>query len=72
MSTTLQSAVESYARARNLSRGTRNQYAATVRKWIIWGHSIPIQQLSRKDIREFLEWVHEQAVAEKGANPGWR
>ncbi len=70
MSTTLQSAVESYARARNLSRGTRNEYAATVKKWITWNHAIPIEQLSRKDIREFLDWVHEQAIAEEGTNPG--
>ena len=70
MSTTLQSAVESYARARNLSRGTRNEYAATVKKWTQWGHAIPIKQLTRKDVREFLDWVHEQAIAEKGANPG--
>ncbi len=34
------------------------------------GHSVPIEQLSRKEIREFLDWVHEQAVAEKGSNPG--
>ena len=31
MSTTLQSAVESYARARNLSSGSRSEYAATVK-----------------------------------------
>ena len=66
MSTTLQSAVESYARARNLSRGTRNEYAATVKKWITWNHAIPIEQLSRKDIREFLDWVHEKAIVEEG------
>ena len=66
MSTTLQNAVESYARARNLSRGTRNEYAATVKKWITWNHAIPIEQLSRKDIREFLDWVHEKAIVEEG------
>lgn len=48
MATTLQSAVESYARARNLSRGTRNEYAATVKKWVTWNHAIPIEQLSRR------------------------
>ena len=68
MSTTLQSAVESYARARNLSGGTRGEYAATVKKWSKWGHAIPIEQLTRRDIREFLDWVHDQAVAEEGAN----
>lgn len=70
MSTALQNAVESYARARNLSSGTRGEYAATVKKSTKWGHAIPIEQLTRKDLREFLDWVHEQAVAEEGANPG--
>ncbi len=70
MPTTLQSAVESYARARNLARGTRNEYAATVKKWTQWGRAIPIKELTRRDVREFLDWVHEQAIAEKGANPG--
>jgi len=26
--------------------------------------------LVRKEIREFLDWVYEQAVREKGKNPG--
>ena len=30
----------------------------------------PIEQLRRKDVREFLDWVHEQAVKDEGTNPG--
>ena len=30
----------------------------------------PIEQLRRKDIREFLDWVYEQAVKDEGTNPG--
>jgi hypothetical protein len=26
--------------------------------------------LRRKDVREFLDWVHEQAVKDEGTNPG--
>jgi len=70
MSTSLESAVESYLRARSLSRGTRNEYASTLRKWKLWGQSIPIEDLSRKNIREFLDRVREEAIAEKGTNPG--
>ena len=28
------------------------------------------QSLSRKEIREFLDWVHERAVRDEGTNPG--
>ena len=70
MSTSLESAVQSYLRARSLSRGTRKEYASTLRKWKQWGPSIPIEDLSRKDIREFLDRVQEEAIAEQGTNPG--
>ena len=70
MSTSLESAVESYLRARSLSRGTRNEYASTLRKWKLWGQSIPIEDLSRKDIREFLDRVQQDAIAEQGTNSG--
>ena len=70
MSTTFKSAAESYARAKGLSRGTRNEYLSTLRKWERWGGGGPIEQLRRKDIREFLDWVYEQAVKDEGTNPG--
>ena len=68
METTFKTAVESYWRAKTLSRGTRNEYASTVRKWEHWGGSAPIEELQRKDIREFLDWVYERAVAREGSN----
>ena len=70
MQTTLKMAVESYLRAQALSRGTRNEYFSTLRKWEHWGGGIPVEQLRRKDIREFLDWVYERAVTDKGTNPG--
>ncbi len=70
MSTTFKSAAESYARAKGLSRGSRNEYLSTIRKWERWGGGGPIEQLRRKDVREFLDWVHEQAVKDEGTNPG--
>src|SRR5437588_193305 len=70
MSTTFRPAAESYARAKGLSRGTRNEYTSTIRKWERWGGGGPLRQLRRKDVREFLDWVHEQAVQDEGTNPG--
>ena len=70
MSTTFKAAVDSYLRAKTLSRGTRNEYRSTVRKWEQWGGGPPIEALQHKEIREFLDWVHERALAEKGTNPG--
>ena len=70
MPTTLHRAVELYVRAKNLSRGTRAEYLVTLRKWDRWGASIPIEELTRKDVREFLDRVYEHAVTEEGRNPG--
>ena len=70
MQTTFKSAVENYLRAKPLSRGTRNEYFSTLRKWEQWGVGAPIEELRRKDIREFLDWVYELAVTNKGTNPG--
>ena len=70
MSTNLKAAVESYLRARTLSRGTRNEYFSTLRKWEQWGRGGPIEELRRKDIREFLDWVYERAVADEGMLEG--
>ena len=68
--TTFKSALESYLRAKPLSRGTRNEYFSTLRKWEHWGVGTPIEQLRRKDIREFLDWVFELAMTNNGTNPG--
>jgi integrase len=70
MQTTLKTAVESYLRAKTLSRGTRNEYFTTLKKWEQWGGRVPIEDLRRKEIREFLDWVHERAVGDEGTNPG--
>lgn len=70
MSTDLETAVERYVRARSLKRGTRDEYFATLRKWKRWGDGAPIEQLARKHIRDFLDWVHEHAVLDEGLNPG--
>jgi hypothetical protein len=70
MPTLFSAAAESYLRAKPLSRGTRNEYRSTLRKWNQWGSEVPIEMLQRRDVREFLDWVYERAVADHGANPG--
>jgi hypothetical protein len=70
MSTTLRAAVELYLRAKTMSCSTRNEYFSTLRKWERWGDGPPIEQLQHKQIREFLDWVHERALAQDGMNPG--
>ena len=70
MPTTLHSAVLSYLRSARLSRGTKAEYQTTLRKWAEWGRNLPLEELGRKEIREFLEWVHERAVTDDGTNPG--
>ena len=72
MRTTLDAAAASYLRAKSLSRGTRNEYRSTLRKWDLWGLGVPIQRLQRRHVREFLDWVYERAVADQGTNPGRR
>ena len=45
MPTTLNTAIESYLRAKPLSRGTHNEYRSTLRKWEHWGAGAPIEEL---------------------------
>jgi hypothetical protein len=70
MATTLKAAVESYLRAKTVAHGTRNEYYSTVHKWDEWGGCSLIEELQHKQIREFLDWVHQRAVAQDGTNPG--
>jgi integrase len=70
MPTQLKTAVMHYLRSGNLADGTRKGYLTTLRKWTAWGGGVPIEQLSRQEIRDFLDWVHEQAVDKEQMNPG--
>ncbi|MFK7819855.1 MAG: site-specific integrase [Planctomycetaceae bacterium] len=70
MPTTLESAATSYIRSKRLSNGTKDEYSSTIRKWRQWGQGSPIEALSRGELREFLDWVHEKAVSDHGDNPG--
>jgi len=66
----LETAVTKYLGSSNPARGTRKQYRTTLKKWELWGGGVAIESLGCKEIREFLDWVYEHAVADEGTNPG--
>lgn len=70
MPTTFKAAVERYLRSGNPAQGTRAEYHTTLMKWKEWGGGVPVEQLGRKEIRNFLDWVYERAVTQEGTNPG--
>ena len=70
MPTTFRAAVERYLRAKPLSPATRCEYRSTVRKWAEWGSGALLDDLSRGDVRDFLDWVYARAVEDQGTNPG--
>ena len=67
MSIDFKDAVVEYLLAGKPARGTQDAYQATIKKWERWGKGKPIEQLRRKEIREFLDWVYEHAVMERGS-----
>lgn len=64
------SIVTKYLRSGSPAQRTREEYATTLRKWTRWGRAVPLERLRRKAIREFLDWVHEDAASRQGSNPG--
>jgi hypothetical protein len=68
--TNLKSAIAKYLLSGNPAHGTRAEYRTILRKWNAWGGRVPIERLGRTQIREFLDWVYERAVADDGTNPG--
>ena len=70
MPVTLETAVAKYLDAGNPAQGTRDEYHTTLKKWQQWGGGVPIENLGCKEIREFLDWVHDHAVTQEGTNPG--
>lgn len=64
MPTTLESVVAKYLHSGNPAQRTRDEKSTTLRKSTRWGGAVPLEQLGRKVIRDFLDWVHEDAGAE--------
>lgn len=70
MPTTLESVVANYLRSGNPAQRTREEYATTLRKWSRWSGAVPLENLGKKEIREFLDWVQQDAAGRHGSNPG--
>ncbi len=70
MPTTLESVVNKYLRSGNPAQRTREEYSTTLRKWSRWNGAVSLERLGRKEIREFLDWVHEDAKSRQGSKPG--
>lgn len=70
MPTTLESVVTKYLRSGSPAQRTWEEDNTTLRKWSRWSGVVPLESLGRKEIREFLDWVHEDATSREGRNPG--
>ena len=70
MPTTLESVIIKYLRSGNPAQRTREEYSTTLRKWRRWGGAVPLEEIGRREIREFLDWVYEEAITNEGTNPG--
>ena len=55
MPTSLETAALSYLRAGNPAIGTRKEYLSTLRKWNEWGGGVPVEELTRREIRDFID-----------------
>ena len=69
MPTTLTTAVLNYLRSGKPAQGTQPEYQTTLRKWK-QGWRNAHRKVGRKEIRDFLDWVYNLAVAEHGTNQG--
>ena len=70
MSISLERVVAKYLATKKLSSGTRREYRASVTKWSDWGKGVDVDQIERRHLCEFLDWVHEKATTDGGSNPG--
>jgi hypothetical protein len=63
MPTTLESVVTKYLRSGSPAQRTREEYATTLRKWSRWGGVVELERLGRKEMRELLDWVHQDVAS---------
>ncbi len=70
MSLTLRNILKRYFSNCNHSYGTRAEYRSTLNKWERWKPGITLNELNRKEIAEFLDYVFAAASDNNGKNPG--
>ena len=54
----------------NHSNGTKAEYRSTLKKWESWNSGVDLNELGRKEIAEFLDYVFVVASDNQGKNPG--
>ena len=70
MPTSLRTAITKYLRGNSRAQRTCNEYQTTLKKCSEWGNGVALEELGRKEVREFLDWVYERAIDQGGTNPG--
>ena len=70
MPTTLEDVVTKYLRSGNPAQRTRRVFHNAQEVGPMGGNEVPSRQLGRKEIRELLDWVYEDAAGRQGGNPG--
>ena len=72
MSTSLRTAITKYLRGNSRAQRTCNEYHTTLKKWSEWGNGVPLEELGRKEVREFLDWVYERLLKKEAQIQGVR
>lgn len=70
MSITLPAVVDKYLASKKLARATCKEYRATATKWLAWGKGVDVEEIERRHVRGFLDWVHDRAKDDGGTNAG--
>jgi len=71
MPTNLETVVTNYLHARAAAQGTRDGYLSTMKKWEKWGKGVAIEQLGRKEIREFLDVPRKSPKERRASGVAW-
>lgn len=68
MSNSLEAILAKYLTAKKLSGRTRKEYRSMAAKWDAWGKVNDVDDFDRTHVRDFLDWVHDQAAEAGGSN----
>lgn len=68
MPTTFESDEKKYLHCSSPAQRTREEFATTLRNCSRWGGTVSLEHVGTKEIREFLDWVHEDA-SRQGRKP---
>ena len=58
-------------RVSSAAAGTRKEYFSTLRKWTDWGGGVPVEKLTPREIRDFLDWVYGAGPRGRRRDQSW-